>query len=75
MLTDTLPTCKFFSSTKCSSTIMKFFFRLLVLVLVYVFAGIAINKFALHKEGSDVIPQRTFWTDVPSLVKVCLLFK
>ena len=49
-----------------------FTFSLLVLVVVYVVAGVAVNKYALHKEGSDVIPQKAFWSDVPSLVKVCI---
>jgi len=47
---------------------------LLVLVVVYIAAGVAINKYALHKEGSDVIPQKAFWSDIPSLVKDGCIF-
>lgn len=42
---------------------------LLVLLLVYLIAGVAINKYALHKEGSDVMPHKTLWTNLFSLSK------
>lgn len=40
-----------------------------VLLVVFMAAGIAINKYALHKEGSDVVPLKSFWLDLPGLVK------
>eukprot|EP00112_Aurelia_sp_Birch-Aquarium-sp1_P002504 Seg1278.4 transcript_id=Seg1278.4/GoldUCD/mRNA.D3Y31 product="Cation-dependent mannose-6-phosphate receptor" protein_id=Seg1278.4/GoldUCD/D3Y31 len=41
---------------------------LVTLIFVYIIAGLVINKYALHKEGSDIIPQKSFWKDVPILV-------
>ena len=43
------------------------------MVLVYIVVGIFLNKFFMHKEGSDVVPQKTFWVKFPSLVKVSSL--
>eukprot|EP00112_Aurelia_sp_Birch-Aquarium-sp1_P009296 Seg2051.4 transcript_id=Seg2051.4/GoldUCD/mRNA.D3Y31 product="Cation-dependent mannose-6-phosphate receptor" protein_id=Seg2051.4/GoldUCD/D3Y31 len=44
------------------------------LVLVYIVAGVLLNKFFMHKEGSDVVPQKTFWVKFPSLVKDGAIF-
>lgn len=46
----------------------------MVLIVVYFVGGIVINKYAMHKEGSDVIPQKSLWFDLPSLVKVTASF-
>ena len=43
------------------------------MVLVYIVLGILLNKFFMHKEGSDVVPQKTLWVKFPSLVKVSYL--
>ncbi|XP_065053224.1 uncharacterized protein LOC135682311 isoform X2 [Rhopilema esculentum] len=40
------------------------------LLLAYLVIGTLLNKFAFHKEGSDVIPQRIFWLKFPGLVKI-----
>lgn len=49
---------------------MNVIFRLLVLVVVYLIGGILFMKFYKKNEGSEVIPNRDFWADLPSKVKV-----
>ncbi len=43
-------------------------------MIVYLVVGIVVSKFALHKEGSEIIPNKSFWKDLPFLVKVSLEF-
>eukprot|EP00794_Sanderia_malayensis_P003085 gene3085-3550_t len=42
---------------------------LFAILFVYFVFGIILNKYAFHKEGTDVIPQKSFWADIPHLVK------
>jgi len=42
---------------------------LLCVVVVYIAGGVALNKFARHKEGVEVIPNVDFWVMLPGLVK------
>ncbi|XP_031571459.1 uncharacterized protein LOC116305648 [Actinia tenebrosa] len=54
------------------SILLIIFFSLLVMYFVL---GIVVNKYAIHKEGSDVIPNRSFWSDLPFLIKDgCVFF-
>ncbi|XP_070565872.1 cation-dependent mannose-6-phosphate receptor-like [Ptychodera flava] len=46
----------------------------LVVVVVYVIGGVLFMKFVKHEEGTDVIPNKEFWTGVPALVKDGVLF-
>lgn len=46
-----------------------FIIAVIVVTVVYFGGGSAIRKFAMHKEGSDIIPQVDFWKDLPFLVK------
>eukprot|EP00794_Sanderia_malayensis_P003086 gene3086-3551_t len=47
---------------------------LLVLLIVYLVGGILISKFVFHKEGSEIVPNGTFWKGFPFLVKDGILF-
>ena len=47
-----------------------FFFRLLVICIIYLVGGILFLKYHKKEEGSNVIPNKEFWTDFPSKVKV-----
>jgi len=38
---------------------------------VYIIGGILLNKYARHIEGKEAFPNYSFWTDLPSLIKVC----
>lgn len=40
-----------------------------VFLIIYVIGGLLINKYVRHKEGSEIVPNRDFWKDVPSLIK------
>jgi hypothetical protein len=42
---------------------------LLVLVVVYLVLGILWQKYRNHATGSDLIPNKEFWTELPILVK------
>ena len=60
---------------KCVISLLQFPYFLfscsfVSLIFVYIIAGLVINKYALHKEGSDIIPQKSFWKDAPILVLV-----
>ncbi|KAK6165703.1 hypothetical protein SNE40_022581 [Patella caerulea] len=46
----------------------------LVLVIVYVIVGVSVNKFARHATGKEVVPNYTFWTALPGLIKDGVLF-
>ena len=50
--------------------IFIFHFRLIVFIVVYLIGGILFLKYYKKEEGSDVIPNREFWSDFPSKVKV-----
>ena len=46
-------------------------FRFFVLIIVYIVGGILINKFGRHIESvPEVIPNLSFWKDLPFLFKV-----
>jgi len=47
---------------------------LLVLVVVYLVAGILFNKFRRQMNGIELIPNVTFWTSIPGLVKDGVMF-
>lgn len=40
-----------------------------VVVVVYLVAGVLINKFARGATGAELIPNQAFWADLPSLIK------
>lgn len=40
-----------------------------VVLVVYLVAGVLINKFARGATGAELIPNRAFWADLPSLIK------
>ncbi|XP_065053221.1 uncharacterized protein LOC135682310 [Rhopilema esculentum] len=42
---------------------------LLALLVAYLVFGLLLNKYAFHKEGSEIIPQKDLWSGFPSLVK------
>ena len=44
--------------------------RLVVAIIVYFVAGMIIMRVKYEKTGSDIIPNKTFWTTLPFLVKV-----
>ena len=44
--------------------------RLVVAIIVYFVAGMIIMRVKYEKSGSDIIPNKTFWTTLPFLVKV-----
>ncbi|KAK6165699.1 hypothetical protein SNE40_022577 [Patella caerulea] len=46
----------------------------LVLVIVYVVVGVSINKYGRHATGKEVVPNYTFWTALPGLIKDGVLF-
>lgn len=39
-------------------------------VIVYIVVGIVVMKYHFKATGSDVIPNKKFWTALPILVKV-----
>jgi len=47
---------------------------LLCLVVVYIVAGIILNKFVRHQSGLDLIPNFEFWKSLPGLVKDGVFF-
>lgn len=49
---------------------MGWVFVIIVLVglFLYFVIGIIVLKFAMHKEGVEIVPQHEFWTALPSLV-------
>eukprot|EP01116_Phalansterium_solitarium_P001833 TRINITY_DN11653_c0_g1_i1.p1 TRINITY_DN11653_c0_g1~~TRINITY_DN11653_c0_g1_i1.p1 ORF type:complete len:265 (+),score=23.03 TRINITY_DN11653_c0_g1_i1:130-924(+) len=51
-----------------------FLIILLCCVVVYVGAGIAWNHFKMHNTGVELIPNVSFWTSIPGLVKDGALF-
>jgi len=38
-------------------------------VFLYVVVGLIVKKFVMHAEGTDIIPNKDFWTSVPGLVQ------
>eukprot|EP00794_Sanderia_malayensis_P003091 gene3091-3557_t len=62
------------SGSKKLSTGSILCITLLVLVVVYLVGGVIFNKFHLQKEGSDVIPNKSFWTSLPPLAKDGFVF-
>jgi len=46
-----------------------FIIVLICLAAVYLVAGVAFNHFAKHNAGLELIPNLSFWADLPSLVK------
>jgi len=47
---------------------------LLCLVVVYIVAGILFNKFRRDLTGIELVPNVTFWTSIPGLVKDGVMF-
>jgi len=47
---------------------------LLCLVVVYIVAGVLVNRFLRHQQGLDLIPQKEFWFGLPFLVKDGFMF-
>ena len=41
-----------------------------MIVIVYFVAGIIINRVKFEKTGTDIIPNKELWLDLPYLVKV-----
>jgi len=44
--------------------------RLVVAIVLYFVVGMIIMRVKFEKTGSDIIPNKTFWTSLPFLVKV-----
>ncbi|XP_013397616.1 uncharacterized protein LOC106164287 [Lingula anatina] len=47
---------------------------LVTVIPIYLIGGILTQKFIRHKSGTDVIPNKDFWTDFPFLVRDGVLF-
>jgi len=45
-------------------------YRLVVVMIVYFVVGMIIMKVKFEKTGTDIIPNKGFWTSLPFLVKV-----
>jgi len=65
------PSSKSSSKLSIGSILCIVFF---VLLIVYIAGGLLINKYARQKEGSEIIPNKDLWTDVPSLIKDGAMF-
>merc|ERR1719494_342868 len=46
-----------------------------VLLIIYLVCGILFNKYKREKTGSEMIPNKEFWSKLPGLVKEGLVFK
>ena len=44
--------------------------RFVIIVIVYFVAGMIINRVKFEKTGSDIIPNKELWFNLPFLVKV-----
>jgi len=60
------PSSKSYWKPSLASILCIVFF---VLLIVSIAGGLLIYKNARHKEGSEIIPNKVLWTDVPSLIK------
>ena len=45
-------------------------FRFVILISVYCVAGMIVMRVKYEKTGTDIIPNKTLWFSLPSLVKV-----
>lgn len=41
----------------------------IVVVVIYIIAGVLVNKFVRGATGAEIIPNRSFWTQQPGLIK------
>lgn len=66
--------CVFYSINICPLKCLFFFFpsRFLVIVVIYLVVGVLVNKFVRGATGAELIPNRSFWAELPSLIKVCV---
>ena len=46
------------------------FNRIIVSLVAYFIIGALLMKFQFHASGTDVIPNKTFWIQLPLLIKV-----
>ena len=46
------------------------FNRIIVSLVAYFIIGALLMKFQFHESGTDVIPNKTFWIQLPLLIKV-----
>jgi len=46
---------------------------LLVLVVIYIVAGILVNKFVRKPEDGTLAPNKEFWKDLPGYIKVSII--
>lgn len=58
--------------TACNA--YRYTFRALVLLVLYLVLGVVVMKFVKHQEGTELIPHKSFWSDLPFKVKVSFLF-
>ena len=47
-------------------------FRFFSVFFMYILVGILVNKYGRNIEGREVLPNYSFWTDLPNLIKVCV---
>jgi len=47
--------------------------RLVAAIVLYFVVGMIIMRVKFEKTGSDIIPNKTFWTSLPFLVKVNII--
>ena len=45
-------------------------YRLLAAIVTYFVAGAIVLKFKYERTGTDIIPQKNYWFELPILVKV-----
>lgn len=57
-----------------SNSVDVAFSSLTVLIVVYFVGGALFLKFARGAEGMDIIPNREFWSDLPTLCKDGIMF-
>ena len=44
--------------------------RFFAIIILYAVAGTAVMKFVKKAEGKEVVPNISFWTQIPILIKV-----
>ena len=57
-------------TTRVRTSIFVYIFSVLSLALVYLVTGVLVNKLYRKESGKDVIPNVTFWSVLPGLIKV-----
>ena len=58
-----------------SPSILYLFCRFFAIIILYAVAGTAVMKFVKKAEGKEVVPNISFWTQIPILIKVLYSFE